>query len=132
MGITRDEARDLWRAAGIRNEDLAPAALAALRDHVNQAMINCRSGERSLRASPAFREEVPDNGRGTIYRLDCTATWFGADQEAISIHPDGFIGFGGWAGEHNVQPILEGFSAWVAEMEATRANEASDNDSPEP
>lgn len=32
------------------------------------------------------------------------------------ITPDGFVGFAGWAGDHNVQPILTAFCRWVDEL----------------
>lgn len=132
MSMTRNEARDLWCAARIRNEDLTPAALAVLREHVNQAMIDSRSGEPSLRASPAFKEEKLTDGSASIHRLDCTASWFGADQQAISIHPDGFVGFAGWASDCIAQPILEGFVIWVSEMEAAAEMEVSNSEITEP
>jgi hypothetical protein len=118
--MTRHDARALWRAAGIRHEELTDGALAQLRDRVNQAMIDCRSGERSLRASPAFVEEKSADDSGSTFLLDCTADWFGRNQQAITIQPDGLVLFAGWADDREVQAILQGFTAWVREMEIAR------------
>ena len=33
-------------------------------------------------------------------------------REAITFNGDGFIGFAGWSGGNNIQPILNGFIEW--------------------
>ena len=37
------------------------------------------------------------------------------DREAISINPDGFIGFAGWADSRNERPFLVAFARWMDE-----------------
>lgn len=37
------------------------------------------------------------------------------DREAISINPDGFIGFAGWADSRNERPFLCAFARWMDE-----------------
>lgn len=37
------------------------------------------------------------------------------DREAISINPDGFVGFAGWADSRNERPFLVAFARWMDE-----------------
>lgn len=43
------------------------------------------------------------------------------DREAISFNEDGFIGFCGWADDHNSAPILKAFCEWVRIYLPTRS-----------
>ena len=51
--------------------------------------------------------------------IRCNAFYF-ERREAVSFNRDGFIGFAGWSDDTNVQPILQGFLAWVGEMKKAR------------
>lgn len=37
------------------------------------------------------------------------------DREAISLNPDGFVGFAGWADSRNERPFLVAFARWLDE-----------------
>lgn len=111
--MTRDEARALFDSAGLTYAVVTPESLRRLRDLMDQRMRSSgliQGSFRCLSRTPLKRSA------DTFYaEILCGAFYF-KKREAVSFNPDGFIGFAGWADDQNVQPILEGFAAWVEEM----------------
>jgi hypothetical protein len=106
--ITRDEARALF-AAHLDYSVLTPESIRRLRSLINQKMVE----------SAIFNDTLRCRQRGIVHKgyaeIRCKAFYFDS-REAVTFNPDGFIGFAGWASDHNAQPILDGFQAWVNEM----------------
>lgn len=106
---TREQARELFAKSGLTYEVLTPGNLQKLRSHINGHMI------ASGAMNGAFRCRQRATVREGYAELRCKASYFD-NREAITFNSDGFIGFAGWADADNVQPILQGFVAWMKEM----------------
>lgn len=110
MILTRDQARQAFADAGLTYDDLTPTALCFLRTLVAEAVKDAGLFGGTFRVANRFYMRPGPHGP---YRyLTCRAQNFDV-REAISFNADGFIGFAGWADSQNVQPILQGFTAWV-------------------
>lgn len=107
--ISRDQARELFGKTGLTYSVLSPESLRNLRGKINGQMVACGVMQGALRCR---QRAIIRDGYAAIR---CKASYFD-DREAITFNPDGFIGFAGWASDGNVQPILQGFAAWVKEM----------------
>ena len=117
----RNAARQAFESAGLTYAVLTPATMQRLRALVNERM------KASGRILGTFRCRqrgiIKETPHGRYAELRCRADYFD-DREAVSFNTDGFIGFAGWADDKNVQPILDGFRAWVAELACPAANGA--------
>lgn len=102
--LTRDGVRASFAAYGMTFADLPKGALRALEQSIDREM------QAAALMDGTFR--MRDLAGSTEY-LRCKSFYFD-DREAVSFNKDGFIGFAGWADEHNVQPILRGFMEWLA------------------
>lgn len=112
--MTRDDARELFKAAGLTYESVTRESLKRLRSLINQRMRDSGLFKGTFRCKQ--RPVVYDVSRATHGYIRCRAYYF-RDREAVSFNADGrFIGFAGWASDENVQPILQGFADWVREM----------------
>lgn len=105
----RDEARKAFAESGLTYADLSRYDLEILRNvlgkHLkNAATINGYKIDRAIR--------VVDWPNGWA-ALTCSAYYFDK-REAVTFGRDGFIGFGGWADDGNIAPILSGFHEWVS------------------
>lgn len=111
---TRDEARAAWERAGLTNATVTRDTLKRLRELINNQMkaSGCMRGTFRCRQ----RGTIEQTPRGPYAALLCKSDYFDG-REAVSFNTDGFVGFAGWADSTNVQPILAGFEAWVAEMQ---------------
>lgn len=116
----RNEARDAFKAAGLTYDALTPDAMQRLRNIINARMESSGLIQGSFRCKQ--RGIVKDTKLGRYGELRCKAYYFD-DREAVTFNTDGFIGFAGWADNTNVQPILEGFKAWVGELLSQQAAE---------
>ncbi|PLP86826.1 hypothetical protein CYD26_22640 [Pseudomonas sp. FFUP_PS_473] len=107
--ISRDQARDLFAKSGLTYSVLSPESMRSLRAKINERMVDSgvMNGALRCRQRATLRDGYAE--------MRCKASYFD-DREAITFNPDGFIGFAGWASDGNVQPILQGFAAWVKEM----------------
>jgi len=112
--MTRNEARALWNEVGLNYDVLTPENLDTLRSLVEGEL---RAGDYfrgTLRCAREFTTGT--NAFGCFYAdLKCEADYF-ESRQAITFEADGFVGFAGWADDHNVQPFLSGFSRWVEEL----------------
>lgn len=109
----RKEARQAFVDAGLTYDVLTPASMQRLRTIVNDRMKASGVIMGGFRCRQ--RAIIKDTPHGRFAELRCRADYFD-NREAISFNTDGFIGFAGWADDTNVQPILDGFKAWVAEI----------------
>ena len=112
--LTREQAREAYMASGLQSRPLDFQRLMALRNTINREMMAAAlmDGTFHMRHPSFIRIHGP-----SVAELRCCSYYFD-DREAVTFHPDGFVGFAGWADNQNVQPILRGFMAWV-ESEAT-------------
>ncbi|MQX97202.1 hypothetical protein GHK03_13925 [Sinorhizobium medicae] len=117
--MTRDEARAVWAASGLTYADLTLGNLQSLRDLINAEMKQSDLFAPSGRTGGTYRMNAKidaDIGvEGWWAALTCRAYYF-KNREAVTFNGGGFIGFAGWSDETNVQPILAGFSNWVASL----------------
>lgn len=109
----RREARAVFKEAGLTYAVLTPGSMRRLRAAINERMKASGSIDGTFRCKQ--RGVVTETQWGRFAELRCKANYFD-DREAVTFNTDGFIGFAGWAAKTNVQPILEGFKAWVSEM----------------
>lgn len=66
--------------------------------------------------------ETDADGHVSCAYIRCDGAYF-KGREAISLNPDGFIGFAGWASDENVRPFCIAFKAWVTDWLVDRAKE---------
>ena len=130
MGAVAENARKAGREAfsnaGLTYSVLTPASMKRLRALVNDRMKASGLIEESFRCRQ--RAVIKDTPFGRYAEIRCRSYYFD-NREAISFNTDGFIGFAGWADDQNVQPIVEGFKAWVSELAATQTTEGAGHDS---
>ena len=111
--MTNNEARELWAKTGLKYQDLTSCDLQRLRNLVNEEMKN-QTHIKKYRCKQRWVR------RENFANLRCKAFYFD-DRECISFNPDGFVGFAGWSDSTNVQPILNGFKAWINTLEMSKA-----------
>jgi len=117
--MTRDEARAAFKDAGITYKALTPETLDNLRRYIDERMKESGLAGGTYRMSEQGTRLVKA-GDGAWAVLRCQSKYF-KDREAVTFNPDGFVGFAGWADETHVQPVLEGFTAWIAAMQPETA-----------
>lgn len=110
---TRNAARKAFDDAGLSYAALSKASMQRLRTLVNDRMTASGLIKGTFRCRQ--RGVVQKTSHGRYAELRCKSFYFD-NREAITFNDDGFIGFAGWADDTNIQPILEGFRDWVAEM----------------
>ena len=108
---TRDLAREAFIATGLSYTDLTLSDLRDLRDEIDAEMKS--SG---LIDGYEMREAIRtvDWPHGWA-ALTCRAYYFDK-REAVTFNREGFIGFGGWADDKNIEPIVAGFTKWCAAL----------------
>ncbi|PHR58761.1 MAG: hypothetical protein COA47_10165 [Robiginitomaculum sp.] len=111
---SRDKARTLFKSKGLTYADLTRENVQELRYIINKKMMGSKLLDDSYRCRPRCQFQ-PDNAGGFWAGIRCKSRYFG-DREAVSFNRDGFIGFGGWADDKNVVPIVDGFEQWVNEV----------------
>lgn len=119
--MNRDEARAWFAAAGLTYANVDKDSLQRLKELIDEKMVasglmkgSYRCNKKLIlegRVSPSF-----------FAGIECHAFYFDK-REAVSFNRDGFIGFAGWSDDTNVQPILEGFVAWVDELKYSMVQE---------
>lgn len=116
----RNQARKAFADSGLTYADLSIGDLEALRDTIDKHLKSFTS-MRGYRMERRIRVVDWPNGWAA---LRCRAFYF-ERREAVTFGSDGFIGFGGWADDTNVTPILAGFHEWLAATaQAKRAERA--------
>ena len=115
----RNEARDAFKSAGLTYDVLTPTSMQRLRNLINDRMKASGLILGTFRCRK--RGVVKETKWGRCAELRCKADYFD-DREAVTFNTNGFIGFAGWADNQNVQPILDGFKAWVNELTAQQGN----------
>lgn len=106
--ISREQARELFAKSGLTYSVLSPESMRSLRAKINERMVASGVMGGTLRCRQRAIVRILDR----YAEIRCRASYFD-NREAITFNRDGFIGFAGWAGDENVQPILQGFSDWV-------------------
>jgi len=118
--LTRDMAREVWSGTGARITDLSPADLSALRRDLDREMRASGLIRGSFRMEPRIRTRR-NWGRLAFAELRCRSDYF-EGRQAVTFEQSGFVGFGGWADDTNIQPILIAFAGWARDrVEARRA-----------
>jgi hypothetical protein len=114
----RDEAREIWAAAGLSFDDLDDSDLSALHEALDRHMRSSAVFDGSLHMSdtPATWKA---SKAGRCARLLCHAHHFDG-REAVTFHADGYVGFCGWASEGNETPFLSAFEEWLADLRPER------------
>lgn len=112
--MTRDNAREVWAAAGLTYSNLTLGRVQRLQEMCGDEMIAHRKHLPGFAMLP--KVDVSLQPDGFHIELRCKAVHF-TKREAITFNAGGFIGFAGWADDINVVPILTGFAKWVAWME---------------
>lgn len=106
--MNRNEARAAFAASGLTYSDLSRDDLSALRDAIDRE-LKASSLIKEYRSDKAIRMvEWPDGWAA----ITCSSYYF-EKREAVTFGRDGFIGFGGWADDKNIVPILDGFVKWL-------------------
>jgi hypothetical protein len=116
QNMTRDETRALFATAGLTYDVLTRDSVQRLRNHINSRMQSSDliDGTFRCRQRGIVRAE---NGKTRYAEIRCKSFYF-EDRQAVTFNQDGFIGFAGWAGDKNIQPVLAGFADWVRETVA--------------
>jgi hypothetical protein len=113
----RDEARKVFADSGLTYGDMSRYDLEILRNVLGKHLKNAATID-GYKMDRGIRVVDWPNGWAA---LTCSAYYF-EKREAVTFGPEGFIGFGGWADDGNIAPILSGFHEWVdATAEAKRA-----------
>lgn len=117
MHLTRDQAREeferhkiKYRCLTRRDIELLHALCVIEVDRVNRAHETSISD--SLRMSRKIAYHANDDCFVEAH-LYVNASYF-RKRQAISLEPNGFIGFAGWASDGNAQPFLRAFMRWCA------------------
>jgi hypothetical protein len=114
--MSRQDARDAWEKAGFNYLYLTIGRLQMLRDLINEEMKSSNLIPSSLGGKGTFRMNSSIKSNigfdGIQAELTCKSRHF-EKREAVTFNGNGFIGFGGWADEQNIQPILSGFLKWI-------------------
>lgn len=116
----RDLARKVFADSGLNYEDLTQQSIQRLRACINTAMIKSGCILGTFRCHQ--RGVVKDTKLGKYAEIKCKAHYFDG-REAVTFNTDRFIGFAGWADEKNIEPILDGFQAWVRATQAAKQGE---------
>jgi hypothetical protein len=116
--MTRDETRALFAGAGLTYAALTQDSVQRLRAHINRRMQSSDLMKGTFRCKQRGTVRKKD-GNTHYVQIRCRAYYF-EDREAVTFNPDGFIGFGGWADDVNIQPVLTGFADWVRETVASK------------
>jgi len=113
--MNRDEARARFKDAGLTYGNVDAASLQRLKELIDEKMVASGLMKGSYRCNDKVK--LQGQGKAQFFAgIECHAFYFDK-REAVSFNQDGFIGFAGWSDDTNVQPILEGFVAWVEELE---------------
>ncbi|MCY1239716.1 hypothetical protein D9M68_150760 [compost metagenome] len=106
--MTRNDARAAFAATGLTYADLGRDDLLALRNAIDKE-LKASALIKGYRSDRAVRMVDWPTGWAAI---TCRAYYF-EKREAVTFNPEGFIGFGGWADDKNVVPIIAGFLKWL-------------------
>lgn len=115
--MTNDEAREYFKSKGFTYADIAEGDICTLvmllNKHIKQACRNHEMSVDSMRMSQKIQSKFTTNGKMIECYLFINSHYF-TRREAISFNRDRFIGFCGWADQHNTDPIIAAFIEWVA------------------
>lgn len=114
---TNNEAREMFKEAGLTYGDLTVGRLQELRDLINGEMIKSGCIGNTFRCNAKFKTSLKGDRPSAFLR--CKSYYF-KDREAVSFNAGGFIGFAGWSDSTNIRPILDGFEKWLQWMEAQK------------
>lgn len=114
--MTRNEARQKFKDAGLTYAVITPAALRLLRSAINQRMKDSGLIRGTFRCRERGVIQTSKSGR-FFAGINCRSFYFD-NREAVSFNDDGFIGFAGWSDDENIKPILEGFCEWVETLKS--------------
>ena len=113
--LARVQMLDEHLDSGQIDEQMYLDTLDSLDGEFTEKGLNIGKLIKTWEAEELALKDVQDTPHGRYAELRCKSHYFD-NREAITFNTDGFIGFAGWADKTNIQPILEGFREWVAEM----------------
>jgi hypothetical protein len=111
--LDRERAREFWARTGLQIGDLCASDLRELRGRIDREMRASGLIRGSFRMESRIRTRQVA-GRLRNAELRCRSDYF-TGRQAITFEENGFVEFGGWADEMNVQPVLTVFIAWALE-----------------
>lgn len=111
--MVRDDVRAMWAASGLTLGKLSADDLRSLVDTLDSEMKASGLIDKTFRCN----KRMIKRGWPEWLQITCRSFYFSC-REAVTFNHDGFVGFGGWADDVNIQPILSGFIKW---LEARRA-----------
>lgn len=109
-------ARKYFKSKNLTYNDITEGDICTLVMILNRNIKKaCREGKMSvntMRMSQKIQSKFKTNGRLIECYLFINSHYF-TRRECISFNKNGFIGFCGWAGGGNVEPIVNSFIEWV-------------------
>lgn len=115
--MSRNDARHLFRETGATYSNLTVDDLRDLGAILDAEMTASGLFGGTFKMNKPIKMVDWPNGWAA---LTCRSYYFDK-REAVTFNSDGFVGFGGWADDENIQPILSGFRKWCVELAAVRA-----------
>jgi hypothetical protein len=119
--MTNDEARELYKESGITYKSIGSKEISKL-IYCIKTELHCCDNELELKLCPLRKNDINYNEDGSIKNcyLMVDGDYF-KRREAISfntadIHGNEFIGFAGWGGTKQREPLLKAFAKWINEM----------------
>lgn len=110
--MTREEARGYFKNKSLSYKDLNEGNICTLvillNKNVKQACKNREVSVDSMRMSQKIKSKFTAGGELLECNLFINSHYF-RQRECISFNRDGHIGFCGWAGEKNLNPIINAF-----------------------
>ena len=111
----REEARRYFKDKGLSYNDITEGDICVLtmllNKHVKKANKDGKMSTTSMRMSEKIKVKCDTQGRIKECYLYINSHYF-TRRECISFNPNGFIGFGGWADDWNVAPMISAFIEW--------------------
>lgn len=114
--ITTEEARQKFKSMGLSYDILDEPKIRLLYSLLGDELKAFRKNGEDISNIKMARSRklevlVSNSGEFQYAFMYVNGSYF-KRREAISFNPGGFIGFAGWAGSANVQPMLRAFTKW--------------------
>lgn len=120
---TTKKARQYFRDKGLSYHDITEGDILSLLMLLNREIKKSnKAGETSVSTMHmSSKIDMKKRTNGTIIKcfLYINSHYF-TRREAISFNEDGFIGFAGWAGQGNTNPLLRAFLRWCDDLAAAK------------
>lgn len=113
--LTSEEARECFKNKNLSYNDITEGDICTLVMLLNKNIkLACKNHEMSvdsMRMSQRIKSKFTTSGKLIECYLFINSHYF-RQRECISFNKDGFIGFCGWAGGSNPEPIIKSFIKW--------------------